>query len=105
MDLFLRSCFRFLIAANPSTCLLAARRAIMMTGTLRSYLLFFSFRGSGGEDAIMAASTGFKQACPSCEKMVPIKDPKLIGKKVECPNCKYRFTVEAPEEESDADIV
>lgn len=53
----------------------------------------------------MAASTGFKQACPSCEKMVPIKDPKLVGKKIECPNCKYRFTVEAPEEESDADIV
>jgi hypothetical protein len=44
----------------------------------------------------MAATTQFKQQCPSCEAMVPIKDPSLIGKKVDCPKCKYRFLVEEP---------
>jgi serine/threonine protein kinase len=45
----------------------------------------------------------FKQQCPSCETMVPIKDRKLIGKKVECPKCKYRFLVEAPVDDDDDD--
>lgn len=44
----------------------------------------------------MAAKTSFKQQCPSCEAMVPIKDPKLIGRKIDCPKCKYRFVVEDP---------
>ncbi len=44
----------------------------------------------------MASSTQFKQQCPSCEAMVPIKDSSLVGKKVECPKCKYRFVVEDP---------
>ncbi|HLW67227.1 MAG TPA: DUF1559 domain-containing protein [Gemmataceae bacterium] len=44
----------------------------------------------------MAASTQFKQQCPSCEAMVPIKDSSMIGKKVDCPKCKYRFVVEDP---------
>lgn len=34
--------------------------------------------------------------CPSCEATVLLKDPKLIGSKVECPKCKYRFKAEAP---------
>ena len=38
----------------------------------------------------------FKVPCPSCEAQVLIKDPKLVGTKVECPKCKYRFKVEAP---------
>lgn len=46
----------------------------------------------------MASTTTFKQSCPSCEAMVPIRDPGLIGKKVECPKCKYRFVVEEPED-------
>jgi hypothetical protein len=29
--------------------------------------------------------------------MVPIRDPKLVGKKIDCPKCKYRFVVEDPE--------
>jgi Protein of unknown function (DUF1559) len=45
----------------------------------------------------MATSSGFKVACPSCEAMVPIRDASLVGKKVDCPKCKYRFVVEAPE--------
>lgn len=49
------------------------------------------------------AATTFKQQCPSCEAMVPIKDAGLVGKKIDCPKCKYRFVVEAapdaPEEE------
>jgi len=28
--------------------------------------------------------------------MVPVRDPKLIGKKIDCPKCKYRFVVEDP---------
>ena len=38
----------------------------------------------------------FKVPCPSCEHQVPIKNESLIGTKVECPKCKYRFKVEAP---------
>src|SRR5258708_15192102 len=52
----------------------------------------------------MAASAGFKQQCPSCEAMVPIKNRTLIGKKIDCHKCKYRFVVEDPgEDEEDAD--
>src|SRR5437868_9810241 len=47
------------------------------------------------------AATTFKQQCPSCEAMVPIKDPNLVGKKIDCPKCKYRFVVEAAPEGSD----
>lgn len=53
----------------------------------------------------MATGTSFKQQCPSCEAMVPIRDQGLIGKKIDCPKCKYRFIVEPPpepEEEDDA---
>src|SRR5262249_509568 len=45
---------------------------------------------------VMTSQTQFKQQCPSCEAMVPIKDSSLIGKKVDCPKCKYRFVVEEP---------
>src|SRR5216683_6107687 len=44
----------------------------------------------------MATSTSFKQQCPSCEALVPIRDPKLIGRKIDCPKCKYRFVGEEP---------
>lgn len=46
----------------------------------------------------MAISAGFKQTCPSCEALVPIKDGGMIGKKIDCPKCKYRFVVEDPVE-------
>ncbi|HTU89761.1 MAG TPA: TIGR03067 domain-containing protein [Gemmataceae bacterium] len=49
----------------------------------------------------MATPTSFKQQCPSCEAMVPIRDPKLIGRKIDCPKCKYRFVVEEPADEVD----
>ena len=49
----------------------------------------------------MATKSSFKQQCPSCEAMVPIRDPKLIGRKIDCPKCKYRFVVEEPAEEGD----
>jgi hypothetical protein len=45
----------------------------------------------------MAANTTFKIQCPSCEAMVPIRDPNLVGKKIDCPKCKYRFVVEEPD--------
>ena len=47
----------------------------------------------------MAIKSSFKQQCPSCEAMVPIRDPGLIGRKIDCPKCKYRFVVEEPAEE------
>jgi Protein of unknown function (DUF1559) len=46
----------------------------------------------------MATTVSFKQPCPSCEHPVPIRDPKLIGRKIDCPKCKYRFVVEEPAE-------
>src|SRR5438270_11834647 len=53
----------------------------------------------------MAASSSFKQQCPSCEAMVPIRDPGLVGKKIDCRKCKYRFLVEepVPEEEPEGE--
>lgn len=51
----------------------------------------------------MAAMTSFKQQCPSCEAMVPIRDSNLIGRKIDCPKCKYRFVVEEPAPAEDAD--
>ncbi|MCE9532519.1 MAG: DUF1559 domain-containing protein [Planctomycetes bacterium] len=49
----------------------------------------------------MAPVSAFKVKCPSCEAMVTIRDPKLIGKKIDCPKCKFRFAVEAPPEPTD----
>ena len=47
----------------------------------------------------MKVTKSFKQPCPSCGAGVPIRDPKLIGKKVDCPECKFRFVVEAPKDQ------
>ena len=33
--------------------------------------------------------------------MVPVRDESLIGRKIDCPKCKYRFVVEAPAEAED----
>lgn len=49
----------------------------------------------------MATRTSFKQQCPSCEAMVPIKDASLVGRKIDCPKCKYRFVVEEPSKSVD----
>jgi hypothetical protein len=51
----------------------------------------------------MATTAGFKQQCPSCEAWVPVRDTNLIGKKIDCPKCKYRFVVEDPGEEVEAE--
>jgi hypothetical protein len=51
----------------------------------------------------MATSTSFKQQCPSCEALVPIKDTSLVGRKIDCPKCKYRFVVAEPDKPADAD--
>jgi hypothetical protein len=47
----------------------------------------------------MAIGTSFKQQCPSCEAMVPVKDVGMVGKKIECPKCKDKFIVQAPAKE------
>lgn len=49
------------------------------------------------------ASSIFKQQCPTCEAMVPIKDRTLVGKKIDCPKCKARFVVEDPDGGAEAD--
>jgi hypothetical protein len=42
------------------------------------------------------AGIAFKQPCPSCEHPIPIRDASFVGKKIECPKCKYRFIVQKP---------
>jgi hypothetical protein len=51
----------------------------------------------------MSTTASFKQQCPSCEAMVPIRDANLIGRKIDCPKCKYRFVVEEPVAEVEDD--
>ena len=52
----------------------------------------------------MAGSISFKQECPVCEALVPIREAKLIGKKIKCPKCGATFVVkEPPPEEDDED--
>jgi hypothetical protein len=41
-------------------------------------------------------TASFKTPCPSCEAAVLVKDESMIGKKIDCPKCKYRFVIEAP---------
>ncbi|MFL5329717.1 MAG: DUF1559 domain-containing protein [Gemmataceae bacterium] len=45
----------------------------------------------------MAAQVLFKVACPSCDAQIPVRDSKLVGRKVACPTCKYPFVVENPD--------
>lgn len=47
----------------------------------------------------MPTNTSFKVQCPSCEAAVPVRDSALVGKKIDCPKCKYRFVVEDPGDE------
>ena len=47
----------------------------------------------------MPANTSFKVQCPSCEAQVPVRDAALIGKKIDCPKCKYRFVVDDPSDD------
>ena len=42
------------------------------------------------------ANVRYNVDCPSCEASVPIRSSAMIGKKTECPKCKYRFTVPEP---------
>jgi hypothetical protein len=49
----------------------------------------------------MATTSSFKQQCPSCEAWVPIRDSSLIGRKIDCPKCRYRFVVEDPGQPAD----
>ncbi len=43
----------------------------------------------------------FKTPCPSCEADVLVKGANLIGRKIDCPKCKYRFTVPSPDGSTD----
>ena len=46
----------------------------------------------------MSASSTFKQRCPTCGEMAPVKVIQ-IGKKVKCPLCMAAFVAEKPAEE------
>jgi hypothetical protein len=48
----------------------------------------------------MATTHRFRQRCPSCEAKIPIRDPHLIGLKIDCHKCKYRFEVRWPDDET-----
>lgn len=45
------------------------------------------------------ANIRYDVPCPSCEANVTIRSSASIGKKVECPKCKYRFVVPDPDDE------
>src|SRR5260370_33290205 len=49
----------------------------------------------------MATTMSSKQKCRACKAMVPIKDKSLVGRKIDCPKCKYRFVVESPADEAE----
>jgi len=51
----------------------------------------------------MAVVASFKQACPSCEAMISIKE-SMIGKKVECTKCKDKFIAERPDEDEVVEV-
>ncbi len=43
-------------------------------------------------------ASSFHVPCPSCEANVLVKNSGMIGKKIDCTKCKYRFTVSNPDE-------
>jgi len=47
------------------------------------------------------ANIRYDATCPSCEASVPIRSTAAIGKKIECPKCKYRFIAPEPPDEDD----
>ena len=51
----------------------------------------------------MAIGTSFKQQCPSCEALVPVRDAAMVGKKIECPKCKDKFIVKSPATKNDTE--
>ncbi len=50
----------------------------------------------------MSSVTGFKQQCPGCGGQITIRNPDLVGKKVDCPKCKYRFVVQESDDAEEA---
>ncbi len=42
------------------------------------------------------ANVRYSVACPSCDADVPIRSSAQVGKKADCPKCKYRFVVPEP---------
>ncbi len=51
----------------------------------------------------LMANIRFNVGCPSCEAQITIRSASTIGKKIECPKCKFRFVVQAPAEEPEAE--
>src|SRR5262245_36713759 len=53
--------------------------------------------GTIEEFPAMASQVLFKVNCPSCDAQIPVRDSKLVGRKVACPTCKYAFVIENPD--------
>jgi hypothetical protein len=45
------------------------------------------------------ANIRYNVDCPSCEASIPIRSTSMVGKKTDCPKCKYRFVVPEPPDE------
>ncbi len=61
-------------------------------------------KGAGKKKEVEETETDwskYKERCPSCGAMIPITNPELVGKKINCPKCKSRFVVEGPSESED----
>ena len=48
------------------------------------------------------ANVKFTVPCPSCAAALVIRSSAAVGRKMECPKCKYRFVVPPPPEEPEA---
>ena len=49
------------------------------------------------------ANIRYNVDCPSCEASIPIRSTSMVGKKTDCPKCKYRFVVPEPPDEDGAE--
>ncbi len=49
------------------------------------------------------ANIRYNVDCPSCEASIPIRSSSMVGKKTDCPKCKYRFVVPEPPDEDGAE--
>ncbi len=50
----------------------------------------------------MTAPKCYRQECPSCGEWIPIRDPSVIGRKIVCPTCQYRFVLPQPGDDTAA---
>jgi peroxiredoxin len=47
---------------------------------------------------------GFSVVCPSCQSVLTVSKPSLIGKRVACPSCQKPLLIQAPAERAEKDV-